>query len=251
MKYRTKIKMAIRDFKLLFKRKRENKFDYIFSLGYNCEIAYRLYDYFKFEESSLLNWAGTYSTEHLIEFFNNFEKLGTQGYEGPNPFWKCKATNLRMHGKVNMNDYINKIADEETIRKDKEDLIGRMSYLKEKFIKIAKSSAKKLYAYKLRNNEINENIYDVLNRLYEAMENFGIINFKLLVIYEKQNSEILDKIADKCNKNIILRSVDYFAPDDRVTDRTFQNNGFDRIWDEFYCTQKSKKKKKKKYKFEQ
>ncbi len=251
MKFRTKIKTAIRDFKLLFKRKRENKFDYIFSLGYNCEVAYRLYDYFKFEESSALNWAGTDSTEHLIWLFDNFEKLGTQDYVGPNPVWKCTATNLRMHGKVNLNEYINKTADEETIRKDKEDLIGRMSYLKEKFIKMAKSSNKKLYAYKIRSKEINENIYEVLNKLYEAMQNFGVNNFKLLVIYEKPNTEILDKIKDKLNKNIILRSVDYFAPDERVTDRAYHNNGFDRIWDEFYCTNKNKNKKKKKYKFEE
>ena len=249
MKFKTKLRVAIRDLKLFFKRKKENKFDYIFSLGYNCEIGYRLYDFFKFEESNIFNWSGTDSTDHLIWVMENFDKIGSGDFEGPNPLWKCVESNMRFHGKVDMNKYVHKIADEETIKKDKEDLISRVAYLKSKFLKMAQSLSKKLYVYKIRNNEIDETLPEKINKLYQSMQNLGAQNFKILVLYEKKNQEFFDKEKNNFDENIILRSVDFFAPDDRVTDRAFQNNGYDKIWEEFYCTQKGKKRIKK-YKFE-
>ena len=73
--------------KLAFKRKRCNKYDYIFSLGYNCEIAFRFVKYFKFEESNLFNWMYVLPFERLLNAINNLDKIGTEGFRGPNPLW--------------------------------------------------------------------------------------------------------------------------------------------------------------------
>ena len=241
MKFRTKLKLLKRDFILSFKRKKENKFDYIFSLGYNCETAFRMYDFFKFEESNIFNWTYAESVDDLIFALNNFDKIGENGYETPNPLWECKNTHIRFHGKADMSLYVNNNASKEIIEKDKKDLIGRINYLKSKFLNIAKNNTKKLYVYKIRTDEFNES---KINEIYNALINLGTNNFKLLIITEKSANCTL-----KNTNNIIYRQVDFFAPDDDVTSKKYFNNGFDSIWGEFYCNQKSKKKAKK-YKFE-
>ena len=241
MKLRTKLKLLKRDFFLSFKREKENKFDYIFSLGYNCEAAFRLYEYFKFEESSIFNWTFASSVNDLIFALNNFDKIGQDGYENPDPLWECKYTHIRFHGKADMSLYVNSEATDEIIENDKKDLIGRISHLKSKFLKLAKDNCKKLYVYKLRTDEINE---EKINNIYSALLNLGAKNFKLLIITEKSA-----KFDTDDSGNIIFRQVDYFAPDDDVTSKKYFDNGFDKIWDEFYCAN-NKKEKNKKYKFE-
>ena len=122
MKLREEIKLINRDFKLFFKRKRENKFDYIFSLGYNCEVAFRLYEFFKFEESCLFHWTYAPSCDDLIFALKNFELIGKNGYETPNPLWECKNTHIRFHGKADMTLYLNGEVSAEIMEKDRKDL---------------------------------------------------------------------------------------------------------------------------------
>ena len=96
----------------------------------------------------------------------------------------------------------------------------------------------------IKTNDINKNIEDSIIELYEALKSLGGNNFKLLILHEKictENFEI-------DNNNIIVRPIDFYAPDDDVTSSKYFDNGFDKIWEEFYC--KKKKRKKKKYKFE-
>ena len=240
MKLKEKIKLFIRDFKLFFKRKRENKFDYIFSLGYNCETAFRIYRFFKFEESCLFHWSGTPSTKGLIFALNNFDLIGTGGFEAPNPLWECKNTHMRFHGKTDMSLYINNQATPDILENDKKDLTERIAYLKEKFLKILKDNSKKLYVYNLRTNDISE---DNIKELYKTLKNMGGQNFKLLVVTEKSAN-----FNPQPSENIIYRTVDFFSPDDEVTSEKYFNSGYDKIFEEFYCTRRPSKKKK--YKFE-
>lgn len=248
LKIRTKFKLIYRDFKLIFKRTHKNKFDYIFSLGYNCEIAFRLYEYFKFEESNFLNWTFCESINDLICALNNFEKIASGDFIEPNPLWVCKNTNIGFHGKENMWKYINKTINEQEKNADKKDLIERIAYLKSKFLTLAKSNCKKLYVYKIKNNDLNNDILKKVNELNKTLTDLGTINFKLLIIYEEKNKKFFENFSDKLSENIIFRSVDFYAPDECVTDKSYMNNGFDKIWDEFYCSYKTKNKKK--YKFQ-
>ena len=240
MKLREEIKLINRDFKLFFKRKRENKFDYIFSLGYNCEVAFRLYEFFKFEESCLFHWTYAPSCDDLIFALKNFELIGKNGYEKPNPLWECKNTHIRFHGKADMTLYLNGEVSAEIMEKDRKDLESRIDYLKSKFLKLAKDDCKKLYVYKIRSNEVCEN---KISELYFSLKNIGAKNFKLLIITEKSAN-----FKPQNSDNIIYRTVDYFAPDDDVTSKKYFNNGFDKIFEELYSTKKTSKNKK--YKFE-
>ena len=237
-----KLNSFIRDFRLFFRRKREDKFDYIFSLGYNCEVAFRFYNFFRFEESNLFNWTYSNSIDNLIYAIKNFDEIGAADYENPNPLWECKNTHIRFHGKADMSNYENGNFNEDLLNKDKNDLIERIEYLKSKFKKMAQNNSRKLYVYKIKSEDF---ISQKVEELYKTLREFGCINFKLLIICEKK----VYKELPYTDKNIVIRSVDYFAPDEDVTGSNYLDNGFDKVWEEFFTTSK-KKKKNKKYKFE-
>lgn len=229
----------------LTKRNKEKFYDHIISLGYNCEIQFRFYKYFKFEETSLFNWSYINSIDDLIKVINNLSLIGKKGYEQPNPLYACKETNIKFHGKAKWK----KIKDNpELIDKDLNDLAERVDYLKEKFIKTLQSDSKKLYIYKVRQTDISEDIDNKISELKKALEiqaGRGIIRFDLLIISEEKNKKFFREI-----NNYIFRTVKYFAPDEEVTSKKYLNNGWDEIFDEFYTKKPKGYKKNKKYKFE-
>lgn len=113
------LKFFIRKIKMSSKRKLENKYDYMLSLGYNCEVTFRFHKYFNFEETSLFNWTYSKSIDDLINVLNNLDEIGSLGFKEPNPLYKCIKTNYLFHGKMKWKN----IKDNpELIEKDTKDL---------------------------------------------------------------------------------------------------------------------------------
>ena len=223
---------------MLFKpffRKKENKFDHIISLGYNCEVMFRFVKYFGFEESSIFNWVGILGAEHLISVLKNFNEIGKNGFLDPNPLYEDKISKVRFHGKFSTTSGVKK----EDIEQDKINLREKIEYLKEKFLRILRDDSRKLYIFKLMPKDVK---IEILDEIYQTFLNMGAKNFKLLFIKEEKY-----KLYPE-NKNYIIRDVKYFANDNDVTNKKYFKNGFNKIFDEFYCDIKPKKDKK--YKFE-
>ncbi len=239
-----KITRHFKVFLSAFSRKKENGFNYIISLGYNCEVTYRFLKFFKFEESGLFNWTYSRTIDDLIFAINNFDKLGMNGFDNPNPLWECKNTHIRFHGKEDMGTYLNHLETKEILEKDLKELEGRIRYLKNKFINIAQSSESKLFIYKIKKDDITNDVENRLLSLHKALTNIGAKNFKLLIVQEKTNNTIAT------SPFYIVREVNYFAPDDAVTDKKYFNNGWDDIYTEFYPNQRHIRNKIKKYKFD-
>lgn len=219
-------------------RKKENKFDYIFSLGYNCEPMFRFVRYFKFEESSIFNWAGFLSVQHLVDTLYNFDSIALNGFSDPTPLYECNNTHIRVHGK-----FYDAAEDknEDVIKKDKVYLEEKFAYLKEKFKRILKDDSKKLYVAKIMDKDVDEKQMDAL---YKAFVDIGANNFKLLFVCQEKALK-----GDYSAKPYLVRTVKYFASDEDVTNKKYFKNGWDKIFDEFYCTN-LKNLKKKKYKFD-
>ena len=185
-----------------------------------------------------------FSIDDLINALKNLDCIGSESFQLPNPLWECNKTHIRFHGKENMGTYIRKEDTPEIRKKDMEELSSRIQHLKEKFIEIAQSDDTKLYVYKLQTKDINDNTEEKLLQLYQALlQNVKAKNFKLLIVYEKQEKPI------KENDNYILRTVKYFAPDGDVTGKKYMNNGWDNIFHEFFQNRKIQKVHKK-YKFD-
>lgn len=227
--------------KLALTRKKCNEYDYIFSLGYNCEIGFRLVRYFKFEESSIFNWAGVNSMDILLDALKNFDDIGKKGFAPPPPLWFCKASNIFFHGKTPVEDLLN---NPELMQHDLEDLTSRLAYLKEKFLRILRSDSRKLYIRKIAHNDINDDILQKISTLKQIMLELGGRNFDILIVTEEKDREFF-----KDAEGFIFRTVTQFPPDTYAVDNSFFNNGWNEIFDEFYV-RKPRKTKKKHYKFD-
>ena len=231
----------IKALRLALTRKKCNKYDYIFSLGYNCEITFRFVKYFKFEESGIFNWAGINSMDILLDALKNFDNIGTANFAPPPPLWKCKISNIYFHGKIQTEELLK---NPELMQSDLRDLKSRLQYLKEKFLRILRSDSRKLYIRKIAQADINDDILNKIRELKTLLYALGGKNFDILVVTEEKYKDFF-----KNPDGFIYRTVTQFPPDTNAVSPDFFNNGWNEIFDEFYV-KKPKKIKKKHYKFD-
>ena len=211
------------------------KYDHIISLGYNCEIADQFILTHKYIESSFLNWAYSSSINDVIYTLNNLDLLCSGNFMYPHknifPLWKCLNTNISFHGREPF-DFWESNPSQENINNDKEELISRINYLKNKFINIIHSKNKKiLFIYKYKINEkLQENNTDAknINKLYSTIKNICTCDFDLLIIVERKFYSNIN-----INNNIYIRNVSFFANDASVTGNNNDHNGWSKIFNEF------------------
>lgn len=224
--------------------KNVKKYGHVISLGYNCEVAYQFFKRYRFVESSLFAWTNTININKLIYAINNLDKLVSGKVENLKPMWKCFNTDIRFHGKAPMYIWTSgEEVDQEIINQDKAELLSRVNYLKEKFIKTANDNKENLYIFKyLIKNENKEEIKKNINDLYSTLEKIAKNKFDLLIIFEK------DKIPKNfqeefCDKNIYIRTVNFYAPENDVTGKICDKKGWKKIFNEFRPNFKLKKTK--------
>lgn len=218
-------------------------YDHIISLGYNCEVAYNLFKHNRFLESNLFAWTYIPSWQTTIETLSNIDLIGSEGFSGPDEsiMYTCNATKIRFHGKTKRKEFQN---DPSKYQTDKEELISRVSFLKNKFVSVVQENTKKLYIVKIRSQETNiEEKIETLMSLLKAQNNG---QFDLLVILEEAFLKSISSLPSK--ENLYFRTVPFFAPDSSVTSKRPNFKQWQRIFDEFMPRYKLKKTKK--YKFE-
>ena len=86
----------------------------------------------------------------IINAFKDFDAIAEGDFYFPNPLWECKNTNIRFHGKAELELSLNNNFSAEELNNDKEELISRLRYLKAKFLNILRDDSKKLYIYKIK-----------------------------------------------------------------------------------------------------
>ena len=231
-------------FKRLFCKK--TYYDYVISLGYNCEVAFKFLKYFKFEESSLFNWCYINSINDLINALQNFDKIGSGQWQMCDLLWQCLNSNIKFHGKLPMSMYLENNVSEEEMKDDINELVSRLKYLKEKFLKIAQSENMKLFIYKMKTCEVDELFNIKILNIIKSLELLGVKNFKLMVVLEKQNINKINNISTE----YLVEFVDYFTPDNDVTGKKYYKNGWSRVFNKISVINQNKKIKKKKYKFD-
>lgn len=225
---------------------KKKHYDYIISLGYNCEVTYKFLRHYGFEESNLFNWVHSGPIENLTKALMSFSDIGAGDWRRPGTLWTCLNSNIHFHGKVPIIRYVNNTISEEEIEADKEDLISRVKYLKEKFLTIAKDEKKKLYIYKIDSHDVDDLVDSKIISLLNALKDLGVNNFDLLVVAEKSTAKLFKKHSDKYDVDF----VKYFPPDDDVTNEKYLKNGWSNVFNRFSVAKSKKYNRKKKYKFE-
>jgi len=218
------------------------------SLGYNCELGFRYNARNGFVDSGLFTWAYSHTLDELIFAIEHLEMMYADEVNDPNPLYECTATHIREHGKEPIDRWFGgvKDADRARMEADKADLVGRITYLKEKFVRTL-ATGDALVMYKIRSDELMAaDAAAKLNRLIAGLESLGARDFDFVLVCEEKCRD--KPIALKYDRSFV-RYVRAFNPDESVTNADLGDRyGWRLLFDEF--RPRHRKPKKHKFKFE-
>jgi len=222
------------------RRLNPKKYDNIILLGYNCELAFQFFKYFKGLESGLFNWTYSFSINDLIFVIKNFYLLLEGDISGPDPLWECANTKIRFHGRATQEALTDPNAKED----DLQELKSRVKYLKEKFLNTLKVESTKLFIYKVSSEDCSKvNIANKMRALTNEILNLSSGECEILFVVEKEffTADLKEKLFD--NK-IHIRYVNKFAPDNLVVVRKYSDSKWKEIFAEFRPQKVYKKEQK-------
>lgn len=210
--------------------RRRQKFDRIAILGFNCETAFRFYNRWGFLDSSLFAWANTIDLMTLTRALENFDHIGTEGFEfhAPSRMWRCKASGIFFHGKMRAKGGSPDPTPEQ-IAVDLADLTARVAHLRDKFLRYLTSEESTLLAYRLGDEAAAPALENKLRALEQALTKLGARNYKLLIITTRKTLHLMP-----AGENRIFRAVNKFNPPTAVTNvKRGDSANWNRIWSEF------------------
>lgn len=183
----------------------------IVGLGYNCEISFRIEDYFGEEiEAQLFSWSLVRNQEKWLESFEkDFDLLenGMQLSEADNHMFLTRKYEVLFHPRKDILYQFDKI-NEQSIENTIQELNSRINYLSEKTSDILKSNSKLLFIIKIleedseKNKKFIEDLYKTLMRLHP--------NLLLVVIIKR--SWLTSEIQNLENEHLKIRSLRNYAP---------------------------------------
>lgn len=203
------------------------KYDHVISLGYNCEVSFQFFLKHKFVESSLFAWVNTETCQNLINALKHPDLVLSKGLREVEPMWLDIATGISFHGKTKRDGL-------ETTEEIKQELISRITYLKEKFFCTVSDGKKNLYVFKYPPIAsqytycIIDRVHSDINELYNVLKDIVKNDFDLLIILEKT----FPKTSFDYD-NLFVRYVDFYTSADRVTSKPYDKKSYGRIFSEF------------------
>lgn len=207
------------------------RFAHIIPLGVNCETAFRFYCRWGFIDSSLFAWAQSFNLETLTRALRDFDSIlaGEATFDRGSFLWKCENTGLHFHGRLKLR-IGSAMPSPEAIAKDLDDLRGRISHLKRKFLDYLADGGSTLFVHRLAEPDAgSDRLGERLSALEDVLAGLGARNWKLLVVCRRA-----DRRAMPEGDHRIFRPVDVFAPPDRVTDeKAGDPRGWKTIFSEF------------------
>jgi len=201
---------------------RRRSYTHILSLGSNCEVAFQFFKNYNFVESTLFAWT-VCSCDQLIHTLQNLDLIGSQKIVllEHKMFLDC-ATGIQFHPKDNHVTPEN----EDAYRTE---LLGRLTYLKKKFVEVGKDGKSKLYVYKYMEPELSAVIESRVRKIYDALRQLNEDPFDFLLVLREEAPQV-----QFSEKKIFIRRVKQFAPGESVTDGPFDRWGWCRLFSEFY-----------------
>lgn len=194
--------------KLSFCNPQKRLYDYIVPVGDNCKYSTTFHHFYKFVDSTLLNWAEIYEYKYLNDIIKTPENIYTEGftYDEQRNMWICNKYKVSFHGRYLPEDLQKDgFLDEKKMNEDYEELQSRLHYLIEKTKKIFVSQEKKLFVFTYEeydydgNTEFLKNLYNLLNSMSR--------NFDFLVILKSETKDEALENLSKENPNFFVKRV--------------------------------------------
>lgn len=221
------------------------KFDYIISLGWNCEPSFQMKLHLGFVESFPFSWCAILENESLLKVLNNKNIIFSGEFqEHPESnMWLCKVSNINFHAQRKAEDFLKFTGEElnQEKRKELEELKSKINYLFTKLENVWASEKTQLYILTIRKN--NKNFLEFIKNLDNLLKE-KTKNYSLLIILEKEQYSN----SYKDSNHIFFRYVNNFSPINDVTNlNKCDLEGWKNIFNEFQAN--TIKKDNKKFKF--
>lgn len=200
--------------------KKKHIYDYIISIGMNCEIMYQIKEHIGAVDSSLLSWAAV-PAKSLVKVLKNPKLIFSGEIEEWREcnMWHCQVTNITFHGQKAPAELLDTDGkpDETKIELEKQDTISRVKYLIDKFIHVARSKESKLYILGIHPHFCeykNEELRVFVQKVFQTIQKIAN-NASLLIIVSKENINVLKNLDN--DTNFFVRVIDHFAPFTQAT----------------------------------
>lgn len=186
------------------------QYDYIMSLGYNCEVSFRLIDYYGTINPFLYSWSFELDRELFLKSLLNINSIFTEEISvADDHMFKCDQYQIKFHPRYEIFPQYGEYTKEQYDEALKE-LQSRISHLKEKTITAFQSDKKKLFFIKVENKGEENNI-EYIKNLYSTLKNICYKDsFTIVCVLEKK--ALTKKIKRIENTNLLICSLRSFAP---------------------------------------
>lgn len=192
---------------------KRRKYDEIILLGRDCEFA-TVYKYYhkSFVDSSLFNWALYNDKKEFFNAVKNPDVLFSENQEhiAEHNMWKCTKTGYMFHSNSRPEALLGKDGNviPEKREAEKQSLLEKIKYLKEKNNNLYKSDCKKLYIFTFDFEEKKIDIEEI-KELYNYFKNQNK-NFDMTVILEKDKYDDEIKSFEQQFDDLFVRKICYF-----------------------------------------
>ena len=201
----------------------------IVSLGYNCEISFRIEDYYGKLDSYLFSWSFEDSRKGFIKALENIEDV----FEGDlelcsDHMIRDKKYQIRFHPRYDILPKFGETTDKQFEEAVKE-LKSRIDYLKSKTINLFNSNKRVVFIIKVESRDVSNNI-KYINKVKEIFDGYKTLNYILVAVLEKKS--LKKEIKDLESDRLKIRTVRKFAPI-KHTDIMGDMSGWNKILREF------------------
>ena len=206
------------------------KYDTVVGLGYNCEISFRLENFFEHINAMPFSWAYVLERETFPQVLEQIEPL----FAGEVRLLEdhmilCENTNIKFHPRYEILHKDGAVT-EEGLKEAVEELKSRVAHLKKKHLELFQSDKRTLFLLKVENKGETENIAYIKNVAEALSKTYSSGNYTLVVLLEK--AAMTPGIGEMESKQIKIRVLKHFAPR-KHTDIAGDVRGWYRILQEF------------------
>ncbi|MDM0822046.1 hypothetical protein QTI12_14785 [Clostridium perfringens] len=191
----------------------KNTFDEVVSLGYNCEVSFRIKDYFGKISSYPYSWAYCCDKNLFLKSLDNLDDIltGEITLLPLSGMFKCEKYNMNFHSsKHKENLVVDGKPNKENVEKEIKNLKEKIKHLTKKFKDLLTSEKNTLFVIKIKHDEFNDEkfIQEIYSRL---LKYYKSKRFLLLVVLEEKY--LTKEIINLESERLKIRTVKYFAKD--------------------------------------
>lgn len=212
-------------------------FDEVVSLGYNCEISFRLENCFGKINSWPFSWSFVLDRNLFLDALLHMDQIFQDSVSicqdsRVNSMVQCNKYKICFHPRSEYVGNDGQIIEEKFFPEGKEELESRFSYLVKKFNHLLKDKGKKtLLICGIENDKCNDTI-DFIKKLDETINKlFRYSDYVLLVVLPSCKYE--DELKQYETDNLKIRKIRSFGIQ-KCNDISTDTNGWGKIFWEFF-----------------